>query len=170
MGYVKENLMPNEQVVCFAKISMYPAIPTAVIGLLSLVMLLAMASAQENRSPGGLFFFIAILVFCALRMLRVVITYLTTEMAVTNSRLIGKTGLISRKTVELRLNSLESAAVDQPIFGRVFNYGSLVFAGSGGTKTPFRFIHEPMKFKRAILIAAEKRNAPNIAPEALTSA
>ncbi len=39
------------------------------------------------------------------------------EFAVTNKRVIVKTGLISRRTLEMNLSKIESVNVDQTIFG-----------------------------------------------------
>src|SRR6266571_5016351 len=42
-----------------------------------------------------------------------------TEMAVTNKRVIVKTGLAKRRTIELLLSRIESIAVDEPALGRL---------------------------------------------------
>lgn len=74
----------------------------------------------------------------------------TTEMAVTNKRVIIKMGLISRRTMELNLNRIESVQVDQTFYGRIFNYGTMVFIGSGGTREVFDRIAHPLEFRKAI--------------------
>ena len=42
-----------------------------------------------------------------------------TEMAVTNRRVVIKTGVVSRKTIEMLLNKVESIEVSETAFGRM---------------------------------------------------
>ena len=72
----------------------------------------------------------------------------TSEFAITNKRLIIKTGLISRHTLEMGLSKVESINVDQGIMGRMLDYGSITVIGTGGTREPFQNIAHPMKFRR----------------------
>lgn len=74
----------------------------------------------------------------------------TSEFAVTNRRVIIKTGVISRRTVELNLVKVESVAVDQSIFGRMFDCGTITIIGTGGTKESFPSIAAPLGFRRAV--------------------
>ncbi len=70
------------------------------------------------------------------------------EFAITNKRVIIKTGLISRRTVELNLTKIESVNVDQSILGRILGYGSLQIVGTGGTKEIFPNINKPLTFRK----------------------
>jgi len=79
----------------------------------------------------------------------------TSEFAVTNRRVIIKVGLISRRTVELKLEKIESIGVDQSIPGRIFGYGTIVVKGTGGTNEPFRGIARPLEFRKAVNEASE---------------
>jgi uncharacterized membrane protein YdbT with pleckstrin-like domain len=72
----------------------------------------------------------------------------TSEFAITNKRLIIKTGLLSRKTVEMNLSKIESVNVDQGIFGRLLGYGTLRIVGTGGTKEIFAQINNPLEFRK----------------------
>jgi uncharacterized membrane protein YdbT with pleckstrin-like domain len=59
------------------------------------------------------------------------------EFAITNKRVIIKTGLISRKTFEMNHSKIESVNVDQGIVGRILGYGTVRIVGSGGSKEEF---------------------------------
>ena len=74
----------------------------------------------------------------------------TSEFAVTNRRVIIKTGVISRRTLELNLIKVESVAVDQSVFGRMFDCGTITIIGTGGTKESFPAIASPLAFRRAV--------------------
>lgn len=84
----------------------------------------------------------------------------TTEIAVTNHRLILKRGFISRNVHELRVENIESVEVHQGVMGRIFHYGRLqVFGtGVGEIKLP-DLIANPIDFRRAILKARESVDA-----------
>ena len=70
------------------------------------------------------------------------------EFGITNKRLIIKTGIFSRKTLELNLSKIESVNVNQSIFGRILGYGSIGVIGTGGTSENFLSIKNPLEFRR----------------------
>ena len=84
------------------------------------------------------------------------IKYKTTELAITSKRVIAKFGFISRRTVEININKVESVQVDQAILGRLFNYGTLVISGAGEPQAPIPGISEPMAFRRAFIEAQDQ--------------
>ena len=75
---------------------------------------------------------------------------LTTELALTNRRIIAKSGLIRRNTIELKTNRVESLGVNQGILGRIFNFGSIVVKGVGGSHAPIPYIARPMEFRQQV--------------------
>src|SRR5215813_9307385 len=48
-----------------------------------------------------------------------------TEMAVTNKRVLIKTGLGNRRTLDIMLSRVESIGVDETFWGRMLGYGSV---------------------------------------------
>jgi len=74
--------------------------------------------------------------------------FFTSEFAITNKRIIIKVGLISRRTVEMNLQKVESVKADQSILGRLLGYGSIMIVGSGGTKEIFYRISHPLEFRK----------------------
>ena len=72
----------------------------------------------------------------------------TDEFAVTNKRVIIKTGLISRQIFEMNHSKIESVNVDQSILGRILGYGTITVVGSGGTRGVFSNIRNPLAFRR----------------------
>jgi uncharacterized membrane protein YdbT with pleckstrin-like domain len=84
----------------------------------------------------------------------------TTELGVTNKKVIAKWGIISRRTIEQRLEKVDSIQVHQGIIGRFLNYGTISVHGSGITTTPIPRISDPLQFRRAVESAIEGR--PNV--------
>jgi uncharacterized membrane protein YdbT with pleckstrin-like domain len=74
----------------------------------------------------------------------------TTDLGVTNKRVIAKAGLISRHTVEQRIQKIESIRVSQGIMGRLLDYGTIMVHGTGGATTPIKMVGDPFAFKRAV--------------------
>lgn len=72
----------------------------------------------------------------------------TDEFAITNRRIIVKTGLVSRHTLEMNLSKIESVNVDQSIMGRLLGYGTITIIGSGGTRESFPNIKNPLDFRK----------------------
>ena len=94
----------------------------------------------------------------AFLLLKVWLAYQTTELSITNKRIISKAGILSHTVMELRLDKIESIRVSQSIFGRIFGYGSVTLAGTGGDKTLIEHICAPAEFQKHFMIANEKRN------------
>jgi len=79
------------------------------------------------------------------------IAYFTSEFAITNKRLIIKTGFISRNTFEMNHSKIESINVNQSILGRILGYGTLIIMGTGSTREPFAAIRDPLTFRKKFL-------------------
>lgn len=78
-----------------------------------------------------------------------IITYWTSEFAVTTRRVIMKQGLIRRKTMELMLGKVDSLSVDQSILGRIFGFGTVRISVAVETQ-PFSFLANPLEFRRQV--------------------
>ncbi len=73
-----------------------------------------------------------------------------TEMAVTDRRVLIKTGIGNRRTLDLMLSRVESIGVEETFFGRMLGYGSVVVHGTGGTPESFVMIAHPQEFRRSV--------------------
>src|ERR1700735_5644425 len=73
-----------------------------------------------------------------------------TEMAVTNRRVLIKTGMASRRTLDMVLGKVESIAVQETFLGRMLGYGSVVVRGTGGTPESFVMIAHPQQFRQSV--------------------
>ena len=75
----------------------------------------------------------------------------TTEIAVTNRRLIYKRGIIARNMNELKIENIEGIIVNQSVMGRIFNYGQMSAHGTGIGEIHFPdYMADPISFRRAI--------------------
>src|SRR5882672_8503389 len=139
-SYVDSVVGQGEQVLYRARISLASYWMFFVLaGLLALSGLIQLAALHEG--PG-------LLLLAALFAVPPLISFWTTELAMTNRRFIAKVGLITRRSIEINLAKIESIGVQQGIVGRLFDYGDVVIVGTGGTKEPFRRISQPLEFGR----------------------
>lgn len=149
-------------------------VPAVVSGLTAFCAMLSFVSlvAESNRNPTPDASSPIVSLICCLGpvwlllsvpLIRAVIGFLTTEFAVTNSRVIAKTGLIRQESLELMLTKVESVGVDQSMIGRLFDYGSIVVSGSGGTHQKFPNIAHPLTLRKKVnmmLHGEETKSAP----------
>ncbi|HEV2008990.1 MAG TPA: PH domain-containing protein, partial [Burkholderiales bacterium] len=87
---------------------------------------------------------------------------LTTELVLTDRRIITKSGLISRNTVEMNLAKIESIHVNQGLLGRILDYGDVTVVGTGASLEPLRAIANPLQLRRKLGEVTQER-MPNIA-------
>ncbi len=146
MSYVDKSLLSGETIIKKAKIHWFIYVPG-----LTMICCPFILFSGSDAAWGGLLFFLGI-VFS----LDAFIKAKTTELAITNKRVIAKHGFIARKTIELNLSKVESLNVDQGLFGRIFNFGEIIVNGTGGIKTPVKFISSPLDFRRAVNEEFEK--------------
>jgi uncharacterized membrane protein YdbT with pleckstrin-like domain len=72
------------------------------------------------------------------------------EQGVTNKRVILKRGIISRKSEEMKISSIETVEIIQGVFGRMFGFGTVKVTGRGISDLLFKNINDPMDVKRKI--------------------
>ncbi len=89
----------------------------------------------------------------------------TTEIAVTNRRLIYKRGIVARNMNELKIENIEGIIVNQSVLGRIFNYGQMSAHGTGVGEIHFPdYMADPISFRRAIQSARTVVTEPNDYP------
>jgi uncharacterized membrane protein YdbT with pleckstrin-like domain len=133
-SYVQGVLSGGEDIKYEAKVSMWSMTPLFILGLLFLPL----------YGFGLLFWLIAYL------------RYISTELAVTNKKVIAKFGFIRRDTIELLLPKIESIQVNQTLFGRMLNYGSVVVSGAGNPQAPIPGISNPIEFRKQFMDIQEQ--------------
>ncbi|MFV8599846.1 PH domain-containing protein [Ralstonia pseudosolanacearum] len=90
-------------------------------------------------------------IFSVILILFAVINVTSTELAVTNKKIIGKAGFIRRVSIDLPLDKLESVNISQGIIGRIFGFGRITVRGVGGNSVVIPYIKSPMDFRRVVM-------------------
>jgi uncharacterized membrane protein YdbT with pleckstrin-like domain len=134
-AYVDGCLLPSEQVIAEARPHWAIFVGPALVILLGLMM----------SRIGGFVVFLGLL-WGGYRGL----VYLTTELAVTNKRVIAKSGIIRRNVIDVANTKIEGVTYHQGIIGRIFGYGSILVRGTGVGQVPIPFIGRPEYFKQEV--------------------
>lgn len=74
----------------------------------------------------------------------------TTEIGVTNQRLILKRGLVWRTTQELQLRAVEEVNLQQGVLGRLFDFGRLELHGTGVDDIRLPTLADPVGLRKAL--------------------
>ncbi|HZR60315.1 MAG TPA: PH domain-containing protein [Xanthobacteraceae bacterium] len=136
MSYVKHVIQPGERIVMVGHISWvayHRAIFCVILGAVLLILEWVFVPPQGDWRTYLMYgtaaaFGLAALVTAA----RAWFIRWTTEIAVTDKRIIFKRGFINRHTAEMNMDKVASVDVDQSLWGRVFDYGSVHILGTGG--------------------------------------
>jgi uncharacterized membrane protein YdbT with pleckstrin-like domain len=151
MSYVNKNLLPGEKVIYRGKLHWsYFITPLSWIVLALLITIFLYANRDSSWAsilclPAGVLAFGGVLGFLASALAAD-----QTEFAITNRRIIAKSGVIRRHSLELMLGKVESVRVIQPLFGMIFDYGTVIVSGTGGTHETFRYLAHPEELRRQV--------------------
>lgn len=147
--YSRATLGPNE--TAYLRTSLHWII-FAKFALLGVVLLLFVAlpfavAVQALTGSELAWFFLP---FPAFVMVPPAIAYASSELVVTNLRVLIKTGVVRRQTLEMFISKIESIAVDQGFLARLLDYGTVMIRGTGGFQEPFESIARPLEFRNAV--------------------
>jgi uncharacterized membrane protein YdbT with pleckstrin-like domain len=148
VGYVERHLLAGERVVYKTRLHWVLFVKPGLVVLAGMILMVLLRQVQD---PPWLWIFGAAVALIGLVWAFVhYVEVMTSEFAVTTSRLILKVGLISRYTTELLLAKVESIGVRQGLIGRVLNYGDLTVTGTGGAREVFRRVRDPIGFRNHV--------------------
>lgn len=149
MSYVEENLIAGEEIVAIAKIHKIVYLPAAILAYFGIPPLFSSLSTSFWMG-------LVITFFCVLSAAGAYMNRKTTELALTNKRLIVKYGVIKHTTEELKLSKVESLKAEQGLLGRIFNYGTVIVSGTSLASIPLPFIADPKGFRKIVNEEVEK--------------
>jgi len=150
MSYVDSILQPNEQVLATGK--MHWIIYVQGLALLVVALAVLFIPLPEDMRFLVQFAAAAIGLLALALLFRAWVEQVTTEIAVTNFRVIQKRGLIRRVTGEMNMDKVESVQVDQTIPGRILNYGTIAVRGTGSGIEGLKHIARPLALRSAIVV------------------
>ena len=144
-SYVSKILGDDEAVQLTARLHWIDYLPTAVSLAVTVWLVTAIGHDTASFLVGFFGSIFVITSFVAIWM-----RHWTTELAITDRRVVAKTGLIARDTNELNRAKIEGVDVQQSVLGRILNYGTISVRGTGGAIAPIPRIRNPLAFRKAV--------------------
>lgn len=156
MGYIEKNLLPGEALVyktgCHWIVMFWPLVGGIVLGFLGVAFFVSGwlatrhgGSYQGAMVVGGIGLLVSVILIGG-----GIIRRVSTEVGVSNRRVLIKQGLFSEKSIEVLLPKVESIGINQSMLGRTLGYGSVIVRGTGGTFETFDKIRQPSEFRRQV--------------------
>jgi membrane protein YdbS with pleckstrin-like domain len=148
MRYIERVLQPGESLIHASKIHWIIYIPGVAVVLAGIaVFIVALGHPSQ-------LFWLALFIGCfAIGFFLLFLAWFkrwTTEIDVTDRRIVYKRGFIWRHTVEMNMDKVESVDVEQSLLGRLFGYGDITIRGTGIGLEPLRNIEAPLQFRNTV--------------------
>jgi uncharacterized membrane protein YdbT with pleckstrin-like domain len=155
MSYVKNVIQPGERIVMAGHISWviyHRAIFCLILGVVLLILEWIFVPQGDARTylmygTAAAFGFATLVMAAQAWFIR-----WTTEIAVTDKRIIFKRGFIRRHTAEMSIDKVTTVDVTQSIWGRIFDYGLVEIhaAGGVGAMEHLDLVANPIALRNAI--------------------
>ena len=143
MSYVEQNLNRNEEIVKKAERSAWLLVGAWVFGIL----------------------FFWLLFIPLIKAVIATVRYRSAELAITNKRIIGKTGVVNSGSLDAPLNKIQNASVSQPFFGKIFNYGVVRIDTAAGS-FEFGCIKNAEAFKKMLMAQIDQYEEDRVKQQA----
>jgi len=157
MGYIEKNLISGEQVLYKTRLHsiavLMPLLVALLVGVGAIYCFYVSATGNQPAGEDPKLWALAgliLAIFAVTIAAAAILKRNAVEMAVTNRRILIKSGILSRRTIELLLSRVESIVITESFLGRMLGYGTVVVRGTGGTPEPFPLIANPTEFRRHV--------------------
>lgn len=156
MRYIEESLTTKEKLVLATRPHWVVLVPSICVLIAAMLIWNLIPRYFFSSQPmwHGLYFndiaaiLVALVGFYSL--VKSYIFYTTSEYGITTTRVIMKMGWIQRNSIEIFLNRLEAVNVRQTLMGRIFNYGTVIIVGTGGTSDFYPNVPGPVHFRKVV--------------------
>jgi uncharacterized membrane protein YdbT with pleckstrin-like domain len=153
MSYVNRILEPGETVTHVTRTHWRVYLPAILLLLLAIAAFAASAYVPADLAAVPQIAAAVLLLLAFISWFPAFLGRWTTELAVTNRRVIFKSGLFRRHTMEMNMSKVESVDVDQSVMGRILGFGTVTIRGTGGGIEPMRNIADPIAFRNHVTAA-----------------
>ena len=149
MKYIENTLIKDEKIIFSPKVHKIvyarPLIFLSIFAILSLIGGFISSTTDGWIVSGVILSLVGVISFCSF--IYDLLYYKFIEMAITNKRVVIRTGIMSTSSEELQWNKIESIEIRQGILGRILNYGDIYFSGTGASFVRFADVQNPWKVK-----------------------
>jgi len=152
MAYYTKVLQPDERVLAIGHL--HWSIHRHALLLLMVALLVLVASFWAPWPDGAVGIRIVAVGFAIIGLLMFLASSIrrrSTEIVVTDRRVIYKRGILSRHTVEMNVSKIEAVDIEQSLTARLLDYGTIMIHGTGADIEPLQRIERPLAIRSAIV-------------------
>lgn len=147
MNYVEDNVTKNETLSYRADFSLVIKKASLVIFLITLILAIVMIMLAGTL--GGIFFVPLAIITLGIY-LNNYMYIRTTELAVTDKRVIGRRGSFSIETIDIPIEKIQNIRVQQDLLSRFYDSGTIIIETGGKTDLKIVYVKNPYEFKKAV--------------------
>jgi uncharacterized membrane protein YdbT with pleckstrin-like domain len=126
VSYIERELTEGERIVLLGRVSWWTIVPRTL--LMIAVLIVAVVLARMLTGLGTLFWLIVLpltLLVWIVLVARQVVRVLSTEIAITDRRVMSKTGVMRTEVKTTPLDKVNNVNVSQSMFGNLLDYGDI---------------------------------------------
>lgn len=154
MAYYTKVLQPDETVQAVGRMHWLIFWP-AILWLLIAIAIACVGAFVAQLEPQRTYCFYAAAAIALVGVLMLLAEWVrrrSTEIVITDRRVILKRGLLSHYTAEMNVSKIETVDVIQSLWGRMLGYGTVIIRGTGAGIEPLRGVGSPIALRNAILM------------------
>lgn len=158
--YVQDILLPEEKILHYAKVHYILYAPGVFLMALALALVYFLPdvffafnmSHDAFQTAMAITKFISITLFMGgiAMLLRAWLHIYSTEVVVTNMRVLVKIGISTATTAEIDRHRISSVIVTKPLMGRIFDYGWISILGYSGNISGLPVLTSPHEIQKHI--------------------
>jgi uncharacterized membrane protein YdbT with pleckstrin-like domain len=152
MAYYTKVLRPDEVVTYVGKLHWTIYRLAILFGILTIIVAAVGLDQDPDYRPVAAVATAVMALLTIISFLRSWFIRVTTEIVVTDKRVIHKVGWISRHTEEINVSKVETVDVTQGILERLLGSGTVLIRGIGGSWEPLRRVASPLELRNAIIV------------------
>jgi len=151
MTYIDDSLGPHEHVIARGHLAWLYRFFSALLLMAALGITGAVLAALPQPTSIGSAIAAGIVLLLGIGgFVAIMIPVWTTEIAVTNQRLVVKRGWLKRSSEELQLWSIEEVDWEQGVVDQIFGFGHLIICGTGDEDMRLPLINNALAFRKAV--------------------
>ena len=176
-NYVEANLGKDEKIIEEAKISWLTLIPSIirlviclVVGVVAKTVLAGLNEGMDevvsdaikeetgiNMGMLGNIIFLVLFVYGVWKLVKRILLNMTTHLAITNKRIIGKTGIFSISAIDYPINKIDNVTHNASFWGKILHYSTITIKSTNGySGTDIKGIGNAQQFKNTVIQALEE--------------
>ena len=126
MAYIDKELISGERIVMIGRVSWWTIVPRTLL-IIAVLLVSGIIAAMFHRAVPVFWLAAAVIGFVlwAALVATQVFRVLTTEIAITDRRVISKTGLLRTEIKVTPLDKVNNVNVKQSMFGNILDYGDV---------------------------------------------